>query len=269
MRDWVYSASMNTSELQAVMTISPPRFSRTVLLNVLLLSRGEWLWGKIGVRGVINLKKKNYHLPKSLHHQVHHKQDCGSKHPSLIYSHFIRLAFPVLVLWLCAKPSERSLQGTQFHISLSGCWTHPLLTFANHNICRFFRDGLSSFDGKKKYMANFVHVLQSIHPTDNLSDMSQIFGSRGKRELNSNRGRSCRSDFLPVNAGVLIVTLNTHSTAARRTTITWCNAWHRSTTFTHSESWISACYHHSGCETPMYVCTSTTHTIKINWVNVQ
>lgn len=84
-----------------------------------------------------------------------------------------------------------------------------------------------------------------------------------------NASWSCRSDFLPVNAGVLIVTLNTHSTAARRTTITWCNAWHRSTTFTHSESWISACYHHSGCETPMYVCTSTTHTIKINWVNVQ
>lgn len=58
MRAWVYSASMNTSELQAVMTISPPRFSRTVLFNVLLLSRGEWLRGKIGVGGVINLKKK-------------------------------------------------------------------------------------------------------------------------------------------------------------------------------------------------------------------
>lgn len=264
MRDWVYSASMNTSELQAVMTISPPRFSRTVLLNVLLLSRGEWLRRKIGVRGVRNLKKKNYHLPKSLHHQVHHKQDCGSKRPSLIYSHFIRLAFPVLVLWLCAKPSERSLQGTQFHVSLSGCWTHPLLTFANHNICRFFRDGLSSFDGKKKYMANFVHVLHNPFTPLIISVTCLRFLAP---EVNASW--SCRSDFLPVNAGVLIVTLNTHSTAARRTTITWCNAWHWSTTFTHSESWISACYHHSGCETPMYVCTSTTHTIKINWVNVQ
>lgn len=34
-------AATHTSELQAVMMILPPRFSCTVLLNVLLLSRGE------------------------------------------------------------------------------------------------------------------------------------------------------------------------------------------------------------------------------------
>lgn len=105
MRAWVYSASMNTSELQAVMTISPPRFSRTVLLNVLLLSRGEWLRGKIGVGGVINLKK-NLSFAKISASSGASQAGLWIKTSQFDIFSFYQTSFPCP--WLCAKPSEWS-----------------------------------------------------------------------------------------------------------------------------------------------------------------
>lgn len=64
----LYSASVHTSELQAVMTILPPRFSCAPLLNVLLLGGGESDYVQRLDRGGgvdINLKE-NLSYPKNL-----------------------------------------------------------------------------------------------------------------------------------------------------------------------------------------------------------